>query len=152
MRSSIAAGLKLGEEAFNRLRFAGFSYESDGHVTMSRSTDNQVFEVFGETYSNFRDALDYASRAYRIPKSALKDLYSEHGNSFNNAINYIHKEMAQKEHDKNMKQLCGLFAKEHKQPLKFVKNTVQKFLDEDESLNIQDALNILLIRLTKRMN
>lgn len=148
-RTSIAAGLKLGEEAFNRLRYRGFRYESDGQTDTAQNVKTDVFEVFGEVYDNFRDALDYASRAYRIPKSILKEAFVEHGSSFDTAITYIHKEIQTKEHEKNMKKLCSQFAKEFKQPYKFVSNTVQKFLDEDESISIQEAINMLSARLKK---
>ena len=149
LRASIAAGLRLGEEAFNRLRFRGFPNESDGQNLITNNVKVDSFEVFGEVYDNFRDALDYASRAYRIQKSTLKDLFDEHGSSFNKAITHVHREMERKEHEKNMKKLCSQFAKDHKQPLKFVSNTVQKFLDEDESISIQEAIDMLHARIKK---
>lgn len=147
LQTSINAGLSLGEEAYKRIKFRGFAYEVDGVITHQSNQNHETYEVFGEVFYDFRDALDYASRSYRIPKNSLKEMYTENGNNFNNAINSFHKALAEKEHQRQMKSYCGQFAKEFKQPIKFVSATVQKFLDEDESLTIPEALDRLAQRL-----
>jgi len=151
-RTSVSAGLSLGEEAYNRLKYRGFAFDVEGVVTNASNIEVETFEVFGEVFYDFRDALDYASKAYRIPKNTLKELYLEHDNNFNKAIDHLHKMLAAKEHQKQMKLYCGRFAKDFNQPLKFVTSTVQKFLDEDESLTIQEALDKLAKRLRINAN
>lgn len=119
----------------------------DGVITHQSNQNHETYEVFGEVFYDFRDALDYASRSYRIPKNSLKEMYTENGSNFNNAISCFHKALSEKEHQRQMKSYCGQFAKEFKQSIKFVSATVQKFLDEDESLTKPEALDRLAQRL-----
>ncbi|MCB5227846.1 hypothetical protein JAO78_013595 [Alishewanella sp. 16-MA] len=140
---SIAAGLKLGLETTERLNFPGFNYEAAGinhqvHYHLSAS-----FDVFGESYSSFREALDYASKAYRIPKFTLKEYYAEHGNSFEKAIHAVHRETAAKEFQKQLTTLCQQFAKQHKQSVIFVHKQVERYLTENDTLSISQALGKL---------
>ncbi|CAM3755342.1 hypothetical protein [Rheinheimera salexigens] len=143
LRHSIAAGLQLGEETTNRITFPGFTFEAAGFEQKVSYQPPQYFAVFGEQFTTFRDALDFASKAYRIPKITLKEYFADHQNSFEKAINAIHKETADKEFQKQLKTLCGQFAKQHKQAVIFVHKQVDRYLSENEDMTIAEALTQL---------
>lgn len=143
LRHSIETGLKLGAETTVRLSFAGFDYEAGG---ISQQVQDEVplhFEVFGESFTSFREALDFASKAYRIPKNALKEAFADNGNSFEQAINRIHQQAAEKEFNQQLKQQCPAFAKQHKQAVIFVHKQVERYLSENEEMTINEALQHL---------
>lgn len=146
LKRSIIAGLDLGEEAYKRLRYPGFSYDLDGSFNAAEESD-ESYEVFGEVFYDFRDALEYASKTYRIQKNTLRELFFEHGNSFDDAISFVHEEVARKSHTERLENLCGEFAKRHNQPLKFVMKTTQTLLNNDPNLNIEEALAMLAYKL-----
>ncbi|QBL10521.1 hypothetical protein E0Z06_13790 [Rheinheimera sp. D18] len=143
LRHSIAAGLQLGEEATNRLLFPGFKFEAAGLEHQVNYGPAQHFDVFGEQFTTFRDALDFASKAYRISKNTLKEYFADHDNSFEKAIIAIHKEVADKAFQKQLKTRCNQFAKQHKQAVIFVHKQVDRYLSEDEDMTIDEALTLL---------
>ncbi len=143
LRGSINAGISLGEESYQRVAFKGFEYEVDGVKDFLNYAIVQRFEVFGESFTHFRDALAHASAAFSIPKAKLIDLYAEHGNSFDNAIQFFHQEIELKLYQKELKERCTIFAKEHKQNVKFVINVVEKYMKADEDLTIPLAIEKL---------
>lgn len=143
LKHSIEAGLKLGEETTERLKYPGFAYEAAGLSQSVQYNSPKYFNVFGDTFSTFREALDFASKAYRIPKNTLKEYFADHNNNFENAIQAVHKEVADREHKKQMKTLCGQFAKQHKQSVIFVHKQVERYLSEDEEITINEALERL---------
>ena len=114
MAVSIDAGLKLGEEAYNRYKFRGFSYELDG-VIISDEEDEPVEEItiFGEPFDEYRDALDYASYTYQIPKVMLQDLLKANGNDFDNAIQQFQSEVENNFEAIKNSRLCADFCEEH---------------------------------------
>jgi hypothetical protein len=87
--------------------------------------------------------LDYGSKAFRIPKAKLRDLFIENNNSFDAAIKLFQAEMARKLFEKELKDKCKPFAIEHKQNVKFVMHTVELYLKSDERLTIDTALDKL---------
>lgn len=143
LRHSIEAGLKLGAETIERLNFFGFDYEAGGISQMVTDSAPLQFEVFGECFDSFREALDFASKAYRIPKNALKDAFADNGNSFEQAINTIHQQVAEKEFNQQLKQQCAAFAKQHKQAVIFVHKQVERYLSENADMTITEALQQL---------
>ncbi|MBZ9611646.1 hypothetical protein [Rheinheimera maricola] len=143
LRHSIEAGLKLGAETTQRLSFAGFDYEAGGISQQVHDTAPLVFEVFGESFDSFREALDFASKAYRIPKNALKEAFADNDNNFERAINAIHKQVAEKEFNQQLKQQCAAFAKQHKQAVIFVHKQVERYLSENTEMTIAEALQQL---------
>jgi len=145
LRHSIEAGLTLGEETTERLRYPGFDYEAAGHQQSVPYNTPKYFEVFGDQFTTFREALDFASKAYRIPKNTLKEYFADNNNSFEEAIHAIHKEVAEKEFNKQLKTLCNAFAKKHKQPIVFVHKQVERYLSENEEMTISEALEHLFI-------
>ena len=102
-----------------------------------------VFDVFGESFDSFRAALDFASKAYRIPKNALKEAFADNGNSFEQAINTIHQQAAEKEFNQQLKQQCAAFAKQHKQAVIFVHKQVERYLSDNADMTITEALQHL---------
>jgi len=143
LRHSIEAGLKLGAETTERLNFFGFDYEAGGINQLVADSAPLVFDVFGERFNSFREALDFASKAYRIPKNALKEAFADNGNSFEQAINTIHQQVAEKEFNQQLKQQCAAFAKQHKQAVIFVHKQVERYLSENADMTITEALQHL---------
>ncbi len=143
LRHSIEAGLKLGAETTERLAYPGFDFEAAGlqHNVQHQAAIN--FDVFGEQFTSFREALDFASKAYRIPKNALKEAFADNDNNFERAIQAIHKEVAEKEFDQQLKQQCAAFAKQHKQAVIFVHKQVERYLSENIDMTISEALQHL---------
>ncbi|MAD76596.1 MAG: hypothetical protein CML20_17715 [Rheinheimera sp.] len=143
LRHSIEAGLKLGAETTERLAYPGFAYEAAGQQHQVHFSEAPVFEVFGEQFDTFREALDFASKAYRIPKNALKEAFAEHDNNFELAIQAVHKAAADKEFNQQLKQQCAAFAKQHKQAIIFVHKQVERYLSENDEMTITEALQYL---------
>lgn len=143
LQHSIDAGIRLGEEAYRRVRYQGFKYEVDGVKYDFSALKTESFDVFGETFQHFRDALAHASHAFQIPKAKLVDLVAETDGDFNQAITSFHDELAAKEFEKELKALCVEFAKKHSQNTKFVMRAAKSYLDNDQDLSIPGALEML---------
>ncbi|MFT5294233.1 MAG: hypothetical protein ACI9YH_000239 [Colwellia sp.] len=140
LKHSINAGLVLGKESYERCRFKGFDFEADGEKHSAHYVESETLTVFGEKFDNFRDALDYGSRAFRIPKAKLREMFAEYDNCFDTAIKTFQEEMARKIYEKELKEKCKVFAQEHKQNIKFVMHTVEIYKTQDEDLTIDTAL------------
>ncbi|WP_377893107.1 hypothetical protein [Alteromonas sp. R78001] len=87
---SLKGGMRLGKEALSRLQFAGFDYEVNGSITRVAKPQREVFKVFDEEFESFREALAFASETYQIKKSRLSQLYFEHDESFDKAVEVFH--------------------------------------------------------------
>jgi len=142
--NSIKAGLSLGEESYQRFKYRGFEFEVEGVKHDAFYVKTEVLTVFGEKFDNFRDALDHASRSFRIPKVKLKEMFAEHNNSFDLAIRKYQDDMSKKLYEKELKFKCKEFADNHKQNIKFVMRTVEFYREIDELLTIDGALKKLL--------
>jgi hypothetical protein len=140
LNRSIKAGLYLGKESYDRVKFRGFEFEADGDKHSLHFYKKELITVFGQQFTNFRDALDYGSKAFRIPKAKLRDLFMEHNNSFDDAIKFFQAEMARKLFEKELKEKSKPFAVKYKQSPKFVMHTVEIYLGQDERLTIDTAL------------
>jgi len=143
LQHSIAAGLKLGAETTERLSYPGFDFEAAGIEHNVQLTVPSYFDVFGEQFSTFREALEFASKAYRISKNTLKDAFADNDNNFELAIQAIHQQVAEKEFNQQLKQQCAAFAKKHKQAVIFVHKQVDRYLSENEEMTIHEALEHL---------
>lgn len=143
LKKSVLAGLSLGEEACQRVKFKGFTFEADGEKHTAHYGESVQLNVFDQVFDNFRDALDHASKTYKIPKGKLRDLLSEHDQNFDKAINSYHSTMARKLFEKNLKGQCKDFAQQHKQNVKFVMTTVELYMQQDENLTLDQALRKL---------
>ena len=87
---SLKGGMRLGKETLSRLQFAGFDYEVNGSITRVAKPQREVFRVFDEEFSSFREALAFASATYKIKKSRLSQLYFDNDESFDRAIEAFH--------------------------------------------------------------
>tara|TARA_B100000953_G_C18000286_1_gene414882 strand:- start:428 stop:1225 length:798 start_codon:yes stop_codon:yes gene_type:complete len=152
LKKSVNAGLELGEESYDRIKYKGFASEVDGEKHSSFYVQDRKFEVFGERFDSFRDALDYGSKAFRIPKAKLRDLYLDHQNSFDEAIRSFQAELDRKLYEKELKQKCKIFADKHKQNVKFVMHTVEIYRKKNETLTIETALEKLFEERIKKNN
>ncbi|MEL0630818.1 hypothetical protein [Psychromonas aquatilis] len=140
LSNSIRAGLALGKESYERFKFKGFDFEADGERHTGFYIKNEILTIFGEKFDNFRDALDYGSRAFRIPKAKLREMFAEHNNCFDTAIKKFQEEMALKIYKKELKEKCKFFADEHKQNIKFVMHAVEIYRSKNSNLTIDKAL------------
>ena len=135
-QKSLEAGIKLGAESIERLRFRGYDYEINGSVTRLESAQRHTIAVFGEEFSDYKDALEYASSSYRINKAQLSELYFENGKSFDKAISAFHRSVEAKKLESELAKPCREFAKKHSQNSNFVVRTIKRFLEEDPDLTI----------------
>jgi len=143
LKHSVNAGMVLGKESSERVKFAGFDFEADGEKHSAHYVKNEVFTVFDEKFDNFRGALDYASKAYRIPKAKLIEMFTVYNNCFDTAINIHHQKIAGRIFDKHLKAQCRDFSLKHQQNIKFVMRTVESFCEQDQSLTVEMALRKL---------
>ncbi len=142
-KTSLTAGIALGKESDERVRFAGYDFEADGQTHSAFYIKAEPLSVFGEKFDNFVDALDYASKAYRVPKATMKQLFAEHDNNFDNAIQAFQLEAERVTFEKTLKMLCGEFSAKHKQNISFVLRTVKLYIKQDKELTIEAALDKL---------
>ncbi|MBG9998318.1 hypothetical protein I6E72_05005 [Pseudoalteromonas sp. NSLLW24] len=140
---SIAAGMKLGKEAAERLAFTGFSYATeDAKVAVREKT--KEFDVEGMIFTDFKEALNYCINDLNVQKSDFyKILVEDYQGDFNKALSqYRHR------HDKVTAAKDGNtiikdFSKLHKQNSDFVTRTVKHFISKDPSLTTEGALEKL---------
>ncbi|APE00464.1 hypothetical protein BM526_00545 [Alteromonas mediterranea] len=87
---SLKGGMRLGKETLSRLQYSGFDFEINGSITRVAKPQREVFKVFDEEFSSFREALAFASATYKIKKSRLSQLYFDNDESFDRAIEVFH--------------------------------------------------------------
>lgn len=138
---SIRAGMRLGKETYERLNFKGFPYEIDGHkITDCELIEAEKISVFGQPFEQFRDALHYASKSFRVPKVVLSDLYFDHNQSFDKAIKHYQNALDEKNQQRILSSKCKIFAEKHTQNAKFIERTVIKLMAATDTLSIDAAL------------
>ncbi|MEH6650496.1 MAG: hypothetical protein V7707_10770 [Motiliproteus sp.] len=140
-KKSIKAGLSLGLEADDRLRYQGFDFEFDGWVRPSRVVEDVCYDVFGEKFGLLRDALLYASANYRVNINVLKERVMENGGDFTQAITNYHGGIERDLFEKKKDKLSREFALRHKQNLSFIKRTVDLYLDAMGTRDIARCLD-----------
>ncbi|MBE0350785.1 MULTISPECIES: hypothetical protein [Pseudoalteromonas] len=147
---SIKAGMKLGEEAAQRLDFQGYSYATeDARVTIREKRTE--FDVQGIVFYDFKEALNYCINELSVDKSDFYKLVVEDYNGdFNRALSqYRHRhEKVTAATDANT--LIKSFAKQHKQNSDFVTRTVTHFINKDPSLTTEGALEKLYTNYIKK--
>lgn len=136
LKTSLNAGIQLGEESYTRVKYKNFPFEVDGQKRHINYVKADKLSVFGEEFEFFPEALAYASTAYRIPKAKLKDLFAEHGNDFDNAIKAFHDEVAEKSFEKQ----CRKFSKQHRLNLGFIVRIAKLYMKQDDELTLEAAL------------
>ncbi|QKX16923.1 hypothetical protein [Microbulbifer sp. YPW1] len=140
---SVKAGIRLGEEAYVRLKFPGYEYEIDGTVFHARRRSVELFTVFGEEFDNYRNALQFAARTYRININVLKEWLIEHGANFDEAINAYFRHIEEEKLRKKKDKLCREFAKTYKQNSNFVKGALDAYMDANPSLSMEECLQLI---------
>ena len=143
LKKSIRAGLSLGEEAYARLRYSGFEYEIDGNVFHARRKNVKKFTVFGEEFDSFRNALQYASRSYKININTLKDWLMLHNSDFDAALTAYFEHIEKENFEKEKKRLCTEFAQKYKRNKSFVQGAVTAYLEKYPELSIRQCLEKL---------
>lgn len=140
---SVKAGIELGGEAYSRLRFPGFEYEIDGTVFHANRRDIQIFSVFGEEFDSFRNALQYASRSYRININVLKIWLMDYNTVFDDAIDAFHLDQEEKLWAEKKNKLCKEFAEEHKQNSNFIKGALNAYEEANPNLTLEQCLVLI---------
>ena len=140
---SIKAGITLGKEAFDRIQFAGYKYEINGTIHHINSTEVKTYTVFGEAFDHFRDALQHASKSYRININTLKQCLIDNNIDFDEAITAYHEKINQTKLEKELHKISKIFALKHKQNIKFVKSTLRTFLVKNPHLSKKECLELI---------
>lgn len=150
---SLGAGINLGKETVSRLRFNGFDYEINGSITRVDKAPDKRYQVFDETFENFKLALEYASHTYQIKKGRLSELYFENGENFDNAIKAFHRSLAARKLLDAIEKPCEVFAKQYNQNRNVVIREVKQYLRADENFTVNEALDkVYLLRVKKGAN
>ncbi|MCM2681164.1 hypothetical protein [Echinimonas agarilytica] len=143
LQQSVAAGLKLGEEATQRLSYKGFVYEVNGHRFDSPHSPVEVHCVAGTQFTDFKSALNHTSSSYRIPKAKLKMLLKEHNNNFDQVISLYQQQVLAALAEKEMKTKCKSLAQQYKFDAAFIRRSVNHYMAEDEEMSLEQALRKL---------
>jgi len=143
LSSSIKAGLGLGEEAAKRLEYPGFEYEIDGNVFHARRVNAKIFSVFGEEFDNYRNAMQYAARSYKINFNILKEWLVKYDAIFDDAINAYFEFQEQERIRKKKNNLCREFSKEHKQNSNFVKGALDAYMKKYPNSSMEECLSMI---------
>jgi len=137
---SIRAGISLGKEADQRLKFRGFAYELNGKTYRQEIEPDVSFEVFGETFPSYRDALQYAARAYSVAIDELSRLVSK-TKSFDEAITVYNAERVAKLEKAEREKICAQFARTHQLNKGFVLRTLTAYEKRFPELSPEECLS-----------
>ena len=140
---SIVAGMKLGKESEERMQFSGYEYEIDGTIHNKKEIEFKTYQVFGEEFDDFRKALQYASKAYRINITQLKQRLIDNKIDFDKAISAYHAEVKKKIFEKKINKLSNAFALKHKQNRNFVKSALITYTEKNPQLSITQCLELI---------
>lgn len=143
LAESIVAGIPLGEETYNRLRYPGFEYEINDTVFHARRQNTKLFTVRGETFDNFRNALQYTSRSYRININVLKEWLMKYDSIFDDALTAYFNHIEEEQVLKHKKKLCKEFAKEHKRNVNFITGALDAYEQANSDLTLEQCLKLL---------
>ncbi|MHC8393871.1 hypothetical protein ACYZT8_09415 [Pseudomonas sp. LB3P93] len=141
LQKSIRSGIALGEEAYMRLCFKGFSYEYEGQRSHAIVQERVTYEVLGDIFENLRDALLFASRSYKINIHKLEEYFLEVGGDIQGAVARYFSDMEKALLEKKIKDLCKEFCKLHNQSPTFVEKTVRIYLDMYEDQSVEWCLD-----------
>lgn len=139
LERSLKAGIALGEEAYSRIKFTGFPFELNGKTYRKDSEPDVAFEVFGEVFKSFRDALQFASKAYKINIDVLKKRVAI-TKSFDDAIREHNAEIVAKLEEEKREKLCARFARSHHLNRGFVRRSLNIYEAENPDLSPEECL------------
>jgi|TARA_B110000208_G_scaffold181644_1_gene232601 hypothetical protein len=149
---SIKAGIMLGKEAQNRMRYSGFEYEINGSIVYVNDREDELFDVFGETFENYNHALKYASKAYKINIVMLEKWLKGTEYDFSLAIDlYFADQERQLAENKKVK-LCREFARKHGQNSKAIRSMLESYLEIYPENTIEYCLTLMLAERITGMN
>lgn len=127
-RKSISAGMGLGKEAYDRLRFEGFSYEYNGQRHHQTRRERQIYQVLDETFDDVVEALRFAARAYRIRIVDLERHFLEVGD-VEKAVGRVFDEVEKARQDKLIRTRVRSFCELYKQNERFVETTLRLYME-----------------------
>ncbi|MFI3244876.1 MAG: hypothetical protein R3Y10_00105 [Ferrimonas sp.] len=140
---SIAAGLALGEEAYQRSQYVGFAYEIDG-ATMDESVlKSAPVVVFEQRFSDLKSALIAMSQQYGVKTAQLVDALAQHDNNLEAVIRAHQRAQHDAQERRRLQRLCRAFAQRHQQSIRYVTNEIERLLDKHELLSFEEALERL---------
>jgi len=140
---SLNGGVSLGKETLSRIRFSGFDYEVNGSITRVPKPQESVFTVFGETFEDYKTALEHASATYQIKKSRLSQLYYDNGESFDKAVEAFHRSLELQRQEDEIKKPCDDFANRYSQNPTYVFRMVSRWMAANPDLSVDEALDRL---------
>ncbi len=149
-KKSIKAGLSLGHEADDRLRYQGFDFEFDGWIRPRRVVEAISYDVYGEKFDLLRDALLYASENYRVNINVLKERIMDNGGDFNQAIKNYHDEIERDLFDKKKSKLSREFAQRHNQNLTFIQRSLEHYLEVLDTNDVARCLDEIYAERVKK--
>ncbi|MCJ8312949.1 MAG: hypothetical protein HRU38_12250 [Saccharospirillaceae bacterium] len=148
---SIIAGMKIGKESDDRIQFSGYEYEIDGTIHHKNEIEVKIYQVFGEEFDDFRKALQYASKSYRINITVLKQRLIDNQIDFDKAIKTYHAELEQKLLEKQIDKLSKEFALKHKQNKNFVKSALSAYIQINPLLSMPQNLDLIYQERIKKL-
>ncbi|WP_298444078.1 hypothetical protein [uncultured Ferrimonas sp.] len=140
---SIGAGLRLGEESHRRSNYPGFRYEVDGAVVAASLVQPLPVMVFEQRFDDLKSALVAVSKQYQIKQAKLVEGLADHDNNLEAVVLAHQQQQQQALYRRQLRAACSAFAKQHQQSLRYVTNSVERYLDKDEELSIAEALDKL---------
>jgi hypothetical protein len=143
LASSIRAGISLGKEAQDRLRYFGFKYELNGNEYVTEKKEDKVFYVFGDVFSDYNHALRYASKSYKINIAVLENWLKEYGGNFDSAIDAYYAFKRDEILRKKKSKLCREFAKKYRQNFDFVTRTLEIYIKNNPNLPVENCLQLI---------
>lgn len=147
LQKSIKSGLALGKETSSRLNYPGFpfTYDNSDEVINRRFFKVKTYEVYGEIFTDFREALLYASSNYRININVLRDriLNNPDEINFNKTIKEYHEEIEEAIFQRRKRKLCKEFSIKHKQPVAFIERTVEHYMKKFDTRSVEFCLDYI---------
>jgi len=145
LRVSIKAGISLGREAYDRIRFSGYSYEYSGQRSYSPQSALERYEVDGRVFDKLRDALLFVSRSYLVNIHTLEKYFIEEGGDVALALARHFREVEMANRERNLKMLCKEFSDKNRQGHAFVEKTVRLYLQRYPDEGVEWCLNKIYV-------
>ncbi|QIZ77631.1 hypothetical protein [Ferrimonas lipolytica] len=149
---SLGAGMKLGEESHRRSNYQGFAYELDGAIVAASAPTPVPIHVFEQRFNSIKEALVAVSKRYGISQTKLVDGLAKHDNNLEAVVMAVQREQEQALYQRQLRSQCRAFAKQHNQSVRYVTNSVERYLDKNELMTVPEALEKLYQERVKHPN
>ncbi|BBN81723.1 hypothetical protein PA25_17080 [Pseudoalteromonas sp. A25] len=137
---SISAGMRLGQEAAQRVEFQPFLLESD-NPEIDRPSVNQTFVVANREFTSFDTALTHCIESYGLNKSKFYDLLvKDCEGDFDKALSQYEHRYSKPQTLDVAKAKIQSFSKRYKQNSDFVARATEQLMKRDAKLDIDEAL------------